>query len=300
MSNDQSHHQNILKPPVKIIHKTNSNDLQAFQTISDFVSNLHECFGSRKNKSLNLYYRLISKLSFNDDELILKHIEVFKSFCVKNRKAIINRTTNFASTRIKFSEKIFIDMNYIFNHSDEDTTPIIWEYLLSIRALVDPENKTKELLKQLKKTNTDNPSPENDLIANMFNLISSNMPNTDDNNSINPMEIIGTMMNSNLLGNLMGSMNTNLENGNIDFGKLLNSVQGLVDNVKTELSKSDDPMLKNLMTMIPDLSNLTENASLEEINTTNNFNQEDIKNDNTISETYVNIQDSNLTNNNVD
>jgi hypothetical protein len=49
---------------------------------------------------------------------------------------------------------------------------------------------------------------------------------------------------------MMGSMNENLDNGNLDLGKLMGAMSGIVENVKGEIEKSDDPMLKSMMSMI--------------------------------------------------
>jgi hypothetical protein len=231
----------------QISKKTSGKDLTAFQTILDFVTNLQDFFGNTKHSAvrpLNLYHRLISKMSFKDDELILKHIEVFKDFCVRNREQIREQNIKLAIAKIIFSDRIYIDMEYIFKKADDDTTKVIWEYILAISAYVDPENKTKELLKSLKEK-----SGEGDFLANMIETIGTQM-NSSDGNMDNPMAMVGSLMNSDMLKTMMGSMNENLDNGNLDLGKLMGAMSGIVENVKGEIEKSDDPMLKSMMSMI--------------------------------------------------
>jgi len=234
--------------------KTSGQDLATFQTILDFVTNLQDFYGHIKNNSstrpLNLYHRLISKMSFKDDDLILRHIEVLRTFCVKNRESLRNQDTNLSSSRIIFSDKIYIDMKYIFKNADKETSKVIWEYLLAISAYLDPENNTKDLLKALQTSG----GAENDFLSNMINTIGGQIGQSGmGGDGGNPMEMLGSLMNSDVISNVMGAMNSNLQSGDLDLGKLMNSMQGLVQNVKTEIEKSDDPMLKSMVNMIPDL-----------------------------------------------
>lgn len=241
----------------QISKKTSGKDLAAFQTILDFVVNLQEFFGATKHaatRPLNLYHRLISKMSFKDDELILRHIQVFKDFCVQNRSKIREQNSTLINPKIVFTDKIYIDMAYIFKKADEDTTKVIWEYILAISAYLDPENKTKELLKSLK----ENSSKEGNFLADMIETMGSQMLGGGGGGAgmnmegmmDNPMAMVGSLMNSGVFQTMLGSMNDNLESGNLDLGKLMGAMSGIVENVKTEIEKSDDPMLKSMMSMI--------------------------------------------------
>ena len=69
--------------------KTDYNILP-FKTINDFVKELSELFGST-NHSLKLYQRLLDKTTINHEKSIEKHIEIFRTFCVKNRDMILNK-----------------------------------------------------------------------------------------------------------------------------------------------------------------------------------------------------------------
>jgi hypothetical protein len=136
---------------------TTPEQLYAFQTISDFVTNLHDFYivpkGSKKNTStcgLDLYYRLLSKVGFVD-KLIVKHLEVFKKFCLQNRRCINKQELPLNHGLISFSDKIFIDMDYIFRVAtvDENTKTVIWQYLLQLSALLDPKGGAKNVLSTL-------------------------------------------------------------------------------------------------------------------------------------------------------
>lgn len=238
----------------QISKKTSGQDLTSFQTILEFITSLQDYYGTDKHpavRPLNLYHRLISRMSFRDDELILRHINVFKNFCVSNREQIRTQNSELNVKKIEFSDRIYIDMGYILNKSDADSTNAVWEYLLTISAYVDPENKTKELLQQLRENTNSN---EGNFLANMIETMSTQLPSGGGGGGGggdgNPLALIGSLMNSDLIGNLMGSMNSNLENGNLDLGKLMGTMSGLINNVKSEIEKSDDPTIKQLSSLL--------------------------------------------------
>lgn len=230
--------------------KTSGNDLDVFRTIQDFVINLHEYFGSAKHSAvhpLNLYHRLIKTTSFNEDDIILRHIDVFTTFCIENRNAIRERNSHLIQSKILFTDRIYIDLDYVFKKADDETAVVIWEYILGISAYVDPENRTKDLLKSLKHDSGKEGNFLTDMIENIGPMMAAASGGGEGGN---PMEMIGTLMNSPMFANMMGSMSSNLEKGNLDLGKLMGSMAGLVDNVKSEIEKSDDPVLKNMVNML--------------------------------------------------
>jgi len=228
---------------MSVTKKCSGDELYAFQTIQDFINSLYDFFGS-KCHSLSLYQRLLSKMTFQESDLIERHLKTFRNFCIANRTGLTQKDiTAFTQTKISFSDRIYIDLDYVFRQSDDDTHKVVWEYLLLISALLDPENKTKELLKDLKK----NQGVDGEFLGDMMSTISSQLGS---NPSGNPMEMIGSMLNSDVLGTLTSSLQSNLESGQLDLGKLMGTMQGLVQKVGDEVGKSEDPMIKNLFAML--------------------------------------------------
>ena len=91
--------------------------LNLVKTISGFVSSLNDCFGT-KQKTLQLYARLISKTTINDVEPISRHIDAFEKFCKENASAIMNKNhREMANPIIKYNEKVFINMELIFSQA---------------------------------------------------------------------------------------------------------------------------------------------------------------------------------------
>lgn len=198
--------------------KTDYNIL-TFKTINDFVKELSELFGST-NHSLRLYQRLLDKTTINHEKSIEKHIEIFRSFCVQNREMILNKDISKLSSsnhKVEFSEKVYIDFDSIFKAADKDTKSVILDYLLTISALVDPTAKAKDILKK------DEKSKEADFLSSMIEKVEENV-NVD---SANPLEAVTSIMNSGIFTELLSNMNNGLQDGSLDLGKLVGTVEKL-------------------------------------------------------------------------
>ena len=248
-------------------NKLSPAELYAFQIMIDFVSDIKNCFGDKKTpkiKAFNLYHRLISKMSFEDKSLITKHIELFKHFCVGNREAIQSKNTSFVIREIKFTDRIYIDMCYIFKLAESDTSTenTLWEYIWSLSALLDSQSKTKQLLSSAQLPQYDSASTgnstgnEGNFLAGMMKTLGTSLGEMNTSECAhqvpptNPMEMMAGLMNSDLLSGLMNSVHSNLESGKIDLGKLMGTMQTMVKSVQTEIEKTDDPMLKNMDSML--------------------------------------------------
>lgn len=211
---------------------TDTSDLSliTFKAISNFTNDLANVFES-KHRPLKLYVHLINKTTLADDKPIQKHIEGFRHFCIKNRDMIVNKSdSNLEENRIVYSDKVFIDMNAIFKLSDSETKKVIWNHILTISALVDPTSRAKEILKKEKENN--NSGKEADFLSDIISKVEENV----DVNSSNPMEAISSVMNSGIFNDLVSGMSNGLENGELDLGKLMGTVQ----NMMTKLGGTDD------------------------------------------------------------
>jgi hypothetical protein len=247
-------------------------NLLTFKAISDFTKELGEMFATKdKNHSLKLYEHLLNKTTLTHEKAIKKHIDAFRDFCVANREAIINKDyTSFTSKRVVYSSRVYIDFLNIFKDSDKETSSIIWKHLLTISALVDPAGKAKKVLQESKD------SKEANFLSDIINKVESNVkPNS------NPLEAVNSIMSSGIFNDLLSGMNSGIQNGELDLGKLMGTVQtmcaslGDMNNSGGEgVSGDGNPManmgnvLNGLMQNItnnsgenpggvPDLSNLT-------------------------------------------
>lgn len=211
--------------------KLTANELLAYQAISSFVSEANAVGGSTQ-KSLQLYNRLIQKTQISHVEAIKKHIDAFKKFCQDNQEALKEQEIDKLNTKvIEYSPRVYINVRLLLVNSKENASAI-WQHIITIGAIVYPKAKLKKVLKekqeQQKQTSTehvfDGDTPEDDFLSNIMTKVESSVdPNTSD-----PSAALGQIMSGGLMTDLMGSMTSGMQDGSLDLGKLMGSLQKMV------------------------------------------------------------------------
>lgn len=228
--------------------KLNGNDLMAFKAISSFIKDIGEEYNIQQ-KSLALYMRLIEKTTLFNEESIHKHLNIFKEFCKLNKDAINNKDKDkIKSTTITYSSRVFININHILKISSSENEDIIWQHLLTISAILNPSSGAKKKLENYKKEENQN---EDNFLKNIVEKVEDNI-NPD---SANPTDAIKNVMESGILTDLMGSMTSGMENGNLDLGKLMGSLQNMMGNIdNNSLPPELSQMTTNLQNMMGNLT----------------------------------------------
>ena len=190
-----------------------------FDTITKFVNEMEDMFGAEQ-RSLKLYAHLLRKTDPTMEVSIQKHVDAFRIFCIENREAISKKDMSKAvASKIIYSKKVFIDFEHVFSLADDDSADSLWDYILLFSAHLDPSGNAKEMLKQ-------------------STMNRHNNMNIDENNPV------GSMMKSPLFSGIMNKM----QSGELDVGKLIGSMQGLLANIE---DGGDNPdILGDLMGMI--------------------------------------------------
>ena len=223
------------------------NTKTSFRAIKSFVKDITSIFGDDFHE-LKLYNHLLEKT--NDEKhkkAISKHLDIFRDFCIKKRKALIEKNIFYfeENSKISYSPKIFIDIGAIIKAADDDDTRnSIWKHLLTISALVDPASKAKEILKN-------DASIESNLITDIINKVEANI---DINENTNPLEAVSSLMNSNVFGDLISGMNSKLQDGSIDLSKLLGTVENLCSTIEGEGGSDGKNLFSMLKTLVPNQS----------------------------------------------
>lgn len=219
------------------------NTLVTFQAISKFVDDLNTEFG-KKNKSLALYHRLISRTTITHEESINKHIDIFKAFITINKQAIQDRKyQEFNPKTLSYiPDTVYIDMEYIFTHTDAETHNAIWKHLLTISGLIDPTSEAREILKKLKEQSpTGAGSNEFNMISNLFEKMQTQLgPNDKD-----PATAITKLMQSGVFTELLTSMQSGMQSGSINPASMLSAVQGMASQ-----NGAQAPDLSGIMGMV--------------------------------------------------
>tara|TARA_Y100000389_G_scaffold91501_1_gene88080 strand:- start:1729 stop:2649 length:921 start_codon:yes stop_codon:yes gene_type:complete len=223
----------------KIMTSNVDTSLVTFKAISNFTTSLAEVFP--KQRSLKLYAHLIGKTTLAHDKAIKKHIDAFTSFCVSNRSALEEKNhINIQNAKIVYSERVFIDIDGIFAEADTETMDVIWNHLLTISALVDPTGKARQILKE--NTVSGDSTSEAKFLENIIGKVEEHVdPNA------NPMEAVSSIMQSGVFTELVGGMGNGLQDGSLDLGKLMGTVQSMVTTLGNEQggvgeSKEGNPM----------------------------------------------------------
>jgi hypothetical protein len=194
---------------------TSDYNLSTFKAISTFTNDLSEIFGG-ENHSLKLYQRLLNKTTITHEKAIGKHISAFRKFCVSNRDAILSKNLDKLSDhKIEYSSRVFIDLGSIMKSADKETLNIIWKHILTISAFVDPAGRAKDILKKTESSN------ESNFLESIINKVESNV----NPNSTNPMEAVNSILNSGVLSELFTDMSDKTQNGTLDLGKLMGTVE---------------------------------------------------------------------------
>lgn len=192
----------------------------AFDAIYNFMADLAEAF---PESSASKYYTVIQNIKVSDKDEQAKHVKLFSAFCVANRAEILeNRPLSFKMNKIYFDDdKDPFDIHEIFTHKDfEDNSADILKHLLTISAIVDEESNAKQILISMEKTNFFKDSS----IVNLFGKITKDIENQDI--KADPMKTIEGILKTDAFGELVSSLTTKVQNGEIDLSNLLSVVSG--------------------------------------------------------------------------
>jgi len=209
----------------------------AFNTICNFIRDVNASFGT-KQKALMLYGHLIEKTGLIHIEPVRKHIQIFQAFVKENEDAILGRKRNLVRVgKIVYSERVWIDLAAIFQMADREEELIIWNHLLTISAILNPDGKAKQVLKDLK--NKPSTGSEDNFLKNIMEKIGDQIQSTN-GEEVNPMQMIGSMMSSGVFNEIFQGLSSGMSDGNMDIGKMMSSMQSMMSNLN-DIVKDKNP-----------------------------------------------------------
>lgn len=222
------------------------DSLKIFQTISLFVKELTETYGKEFHQ-LALYNRLLEKTPITNTLAIQKHILIFNDFCKRNKEYILSKNKNQIQEKIIFSNKIYIEIKEIITKSDSETQEVIWKHLLLICFHLFQTDDIKQIIKNISSpSNSDEIKSEQDFISTFMTKIESKFK---DKEFTDPMSATSELLQSGLFTEMVSTMNTEIQSGNLNIAKLLGSVQGMLGNISGEVNSSntDSNLINNMM-----------------------------------------------------
>ena len=246
--------------------KSQDQTLNLFKAINGFVKNMNECYGTQQ-RTLQLYARLISKTTIEDEVPISRHIAAFATFLKDNKDAILEKNhKKLVNIKISYNEKVYINMDMIFRAASASERTIIWKHILTIYAFIDPQSRAKEMLREVIDKDGAGGAKEEEFLSDIFDKVGNNIQ-TDGN----PLQAVGNLMSSGVFTDIVGSMSNGLESGELDLGKLMGSMQGMVTNIGQMAEQNGQPqqpemaeMLSQMTAMMGNLNNMTNQSNVSQ------------------------------------
>jgi hypothetical protein len=126
---------------------------------------------------------------------------------------------------------VAIDIRAIFDLCDREEEKVIWNHLLTISAVLNPLGKAKQILKEMTSTKkkAGGGGDADNFLKNIMDKIGSEVENCDANT--NPMQMIGNLLSSGAMNDIFQSISSGINEGNLDLGSMMNTMQSLVGNL---------------------------------------------------------------------
>jgi hypothetical protein len=216
------------------------NDL-LFNKFVQFVQDLNEVFGA-KTKSIKMYNIVLQKLVELKEEgkqevqdRVSQHLTILEKFLKDNNEAIMKQDVSLlVSKQVKYSDSIYIDIEMVLRHSDENSA--IWKHLLLLESFVSPDSNAHEVLNKLIEDDSD----EAKLIKNIASKLESEdvMSKLGNINPSNPFGMIQTLTSSGLMDSIMGGMQGDMSK--VNPKKLIGTMRNMLDMISSQIEQ--DPV----------------------------------------------------------
>ncbi len=221
----------LSKPQPRNSKMINEHAFKCFIKIAEFVSQLNEAFGYKFHE-VTLYNHLLSKIKLSNKAAMTRNIELFGEFCSRNQDAIMTKDfKKMAFHRVAYSEKVYVDLYAILAspETDEATASVIWTHLLVIQATIEPSSEAQSVLRRLK----ENESSEGKFLDGFLSKIEGSIDK--DKMGADPLSAASSILQSGVLNELVGSIDSGVKNGNLDLGKLVGTVQQMLGGLSGQM-----------------------------------------------------------------
>ena len=219
------------------VYSDSNDQIVLFKCIVDFIHALKEMFGEKQH-SLELYDLLMEKTGIIHQEPIKKHIHIFYQFVSENQDAILERNKEtLQTTTIKYSEKVFIDIEAIFKESTNEDAEMIWKHLLTLLAILIPTSNAKQVLQNISTKKKPDSMNEENFLTNIMKKVGNHI---DPSKSSDPTAMMSDIMESGVFTELVKDMNDNVNNGSLDIQKMMGNLQGMLGNLSSMMNEKDN------------------------------------------------------------
>ena len=199
-----------------------------YLAITNFVDCLQENFG-KYFYEIKLYNLLLENTGIIHTEQRKKHVQIFTLYLNEQKLSILEQNeATLGDAKIRFSDKIFLNIPAILKEASQEDKDTIWEHLLVLLALSIPDSSADKVL-GLKKPQRPSPIREDNMFGTIFNSLTEQLQNTDLNDT-NPMEMVGNIMNSGIINDIFNAIPkiNNDQNESIDFNSVIQNFQDVM------------------------------------------------------------------------
>lgn len=213
---------------------------EAFESIVAFIDDLWEEFGNETEVSpLLLYHRMTEHIKFSDTKQMEDSISGFKNFFKSHEKLVIDDKLSElpSGTIISYggeNKKIYIEISKFIEEGTPETKSTIAEYLLSICAIINPDEKT--IVETLEKKSESRKSNNDDFAKEIMQQTSELASSVD--NDADPAQAIMGLFSSGIIPNMITGIQEGVNNGNMDLNGLINGFQNQLSLVSSPQNQS--------------------------------------------------------------
>ena len=215
-----------------------SRHSKIFKAIVEFADQLNDVFGT-ENVNVNKVYRILMRTSLTNRKVVERHLIIFQSFLQLNRNAILGRSAeNFTESSIELTERIRMNLKEIILKAEESVKKVIWQHLLNILFLYNPDDKVVKA--ELKVSISENDTKENKFLMDTFSKFEEVMKKPQEGEAQkDPMAMMGGLLQSGFLNEMIGNINNGVNKGDLNIKNLISTVQNLLGNLSDTIEKEE-------------------------------------------------------------
>jgi len=191
-------------------------DCELYQSFFKMIQSLDEVFGDT-NKPLHLYAHLLNKITSQHGGAIERNCMLAKTFFARNEVGISKSDISLFEERcLRYSDKVYVDFEAIFNAADDDCKTQIWKHMLTIQIHIgENAESAKRQLQQLYNNPVNN--------ENIMSFLNQNGDMGDIFKALGGdsfAKSIQSIMESDNFKSLMNDVKGKIDSGEIDITKL--------------------------------------------------------------------------------
>lgn len=212
---------------------------KSFDAIKSFVDELYEGFkdGESRTSPLTLYWRLLTLID-QQNNVAAKTLVVsgFETFFALHDASIVAETLEDIpqGTHIEYPNKkgIYIDIYKFLRPSDDDTHIIVRQHLMTISAIINPDEKKLKELERSARRNTalsipNDGSEEAQFMAGILEKARNSMSGVEMDPE-NPTGAVMGMLQSGVVTDMLSGIQEGMGSGRFRYRKLATMMQTLI------------------------------------------------------------------------